>query len=161
MKIYDFAIQMEADGEVYYRKLADIAAHPGLTAIFTHLADSEHKHLEIIKEMKRERYILQEVSALDREKNLFTFLKKEPVSLVFPEDEVKAYEEALKIEEKSRDFYEEKAEEMVSPEAAAAFRRLAQEEQSHVLIIQNVINFVYKPQQWVESAEFGTSDDEE
>ena len=41
MDIYQFAMQMEKDGENYYRKLAAECGVPGLQKIFTMLADEE------------------------------------------------------------------------------------------------------------------------
>ena len=41
MNIYDFAIQMEKDGEAYYRELGERSKQEGLKYIFTLLADEE------------------------------------------------------------------------------------------------------------------------
>jgi rubrerythrin len=41
MDIYTFAMQMEKDGEEYYRELGTKCKNEGLTKIFTMLADEE------------------------------------------------------------------------------------------------------------------------
>ncbi len=41
MDIYDYAIQMEKDGETYYRELGRKSKAEGLQFIFTILADEE------------------------------------------------------------------------------------------------------------------------
>lgn len=48
MDIYEFAMQMEKEGEDYYRALAKDSASPGLVKIFTMLADEEVKHFKVI-----------------------------------------------------------------------------------------------------------------
>jgi rubrerythrin len=140
--------------------MSERSDHEGLKNIFTHLADMELKHIEVIREMRNERYILKRVDTLEKEKSLFKDLKREPVPVKFPEDEVKIYQDALKREDDSRDFYLEQAEKALDPDAERVFQRLAQEEMRHAMILKNVIDFVYKPQWWVENAEFNPSEDD-
>ena len=52
MDIYEFAIKMEQDGEVYFRSLAQETTDKGLANIFTMLADAEVKHVEVLREMQ-------------------------------------------------------------------------------------------------------------
>ena len=52
MDIYEFALQMEKDGEDYYRDQALNAGNKGLKNIFTFLADAEAHHYNILKKMK-------------------------------------------------------------------------------------------------------------
>ena len=44
MDIYEFALQMEKDGEDYYRDQALKEGNKGLKNIFTFLADAEAQH---------------------------------------------------------------------------------------------------------------------
>jgi len=48
MNIYEFAMQMEKDGENYYRHLAEESTITGLGKIFTMLANEEVKHFNIM-----------------------------------------------------------------------------------------------------------------
>ena len=52
MNIYDFAIQMEKDGEAYYRELGRKSKAEGLQFIFSILADEEVRHYTILEKMK-------------------------------------------------------------------------------------------------------------
>ena len=60
MDIYSFALQMEKDGENYYRELATKSGSEGLKKIFTMLADEEVKHFRLIEKM-REKSTLPEI----------------------------------------------------------------------------------------------------
>ncbi|MFH1613968.1 MAG: ferritin family protein [Planctomycetota bacterium] len=42
--IFDYALQMEKDGESFYREIAQKTSNKGLQAILTMLADEEVKH---------------------------------------------------------------------------------------------------------------------
>ena len=54
MDIFEYAIQMEKDGEDYYCQLAQQAANEGLKTILAMLADEEVKHRNIIEKMTKE-----------------------------------------------------------------------------------------------------------
>ena len=52
MNIYDYAIQMEKDGEAYYRELGEKSTTEGLQLIFSLLADEEVTHYTTLEKMK-------------------------------------------------------------------------------------------------------------
>ena len=52
MDIYEFSLNMEREGEEYYRLLAKNTTSPGLYKIFTMLADEEVKHCKVIESIK-------------------------------------------------------------------------------------------------------------
>ncbi len=163
MDIYTFAMQMEKDGETYYRALAEKSKNIGLKKIFTMLADEEVKHYEIIKRL-REKVALP--PAIDSDvladvKNIFEEmragkLKFEPGYAVDTTDETIAYRKARDVEEKSRKFYLEKAEETTDPQAVLLLKMLAREEDKHYRIMDNLVEFVSKPEpgNWLENAEW-------
>ncbi len=49
MDIFDYAIQMEKDGEKYYREIAGKTNNKGLATIMNMLADEEVRHIQIIE----------------------------------------------------------------------------------------------------------------
>ena len=51
MDIYAFAMQMEQDGERFYRELAVQSAGEGMRKILTMLAEDEAKHYQVVKAM--------------------------------------------------------------------------------------------------------------
>lgn len=49
MDVYDYAMQLEQDGESYYREGAKLSANKGLSRILTMLADAEVRHYNVFK----------------------------------------------------------------------------------------------------------------
>jgi rubrerythrin len=163
MDIYTFAMQMEKDGETYYRELGKKSQHAGLKKIFTMLADEEVKHFEIIKRL-REKAGLPEVvdsKVLTEVKNIFEEMRAGKLSFapgysIDTTEATNAYMKARDIEEKSRKFYLEKAEEAVDKQSALLLKMLAREEDKHYRIMDNLVEFVSKPEpgNWLENAEW-------
>ena len=52
MNIFDYAMQMEQDGEAYYRELASKCNVPGLKTILNMLADDEVGHYNTLEKLK-------------------------------------------------------------------------------------------------------------
>jgi len=159
MNIYEFAMQMEKDGENYYRLLAKEATIPGLGKIFTMLADEEVKHFKVLEDLAGTVRDVQlaESHVLDNVKNIFISMRqlKEPLHI----DSTKASEEYRKacvIEEMSRTFYLEKAALEENKPSREILLRLAKEEEKHLRIMENVVEFVTRPEpgNWLENAEW-------
>jgi rubrerythrin len=160
MDVLTFALQMEKDGEAFYRQLAHRTANKGLTTILTMLADEEVKHQQAIEMMKTEVPKLEESHVLTRAKSIFTEIKES--GKVLPDDtsQVELYQKAQEIEIRSRDFYLEKAAELDDQDQAALFKALAAEEEKHNRLLENIIDFVSEPDTWLEDAEFVHLDEE-
>lgn len=159
MNIYQFAMQMEKDGENYYRVLAKESSVPGLSKIFLMLADEEVKHYNVIERLSRKEKNPQLVEAriLENIKNVFVSMQgvKEEVHI----DTTKAasaYRKACTIEEMSQKFYLEKAGLVEDGYEREMFIRLAKEEEKHLRIMENIVQFVSRPEpgNWLENAEW-------
>lgn len=159
MNIYDFAMQMEKDGENYYRQLAAASKIAGLKKIFGMLADEEVEHFRVLKQMQQQnsQARLAESHILTDVKNIFVDMKEEPGDLhVDTTADTEAYRKARDIEQKSIDFYLEKAEEAENQAVKNLFIRLARMEEKHRNIMQNLVDFVSRsePGHWLENAEW-------
>ena len=159
MNIYDFAMQMEKDGENYYRKLKDTSKIEGLQKIFGMLADEEIMHFQILKQMKQQDSAarLQQTDILTEVKNIFIDMKEgHSVFHIDTTADTEAYRKARDIEQKSIDFYLEKAAESEETGLKTVFLRLAQMEERHRNIMQNLVDFVSRPEpgNWLENAEW-------
>ncbi len=154
MDVYDYAMQMEKDGEKLYREAASRSSHPGIGTIMTMLADAEVAHYNLFKGMKEQKGgRLPETDFLKDVKNIFVRMKEEgglePVGV----SEIDLYRKAQDIEKKSEDFYRDSA--LKADDAArGSFVRVADEEKKHYFILQQIIDFVSRPQQWLENAEW-------
>ena len=69
------------------------------------------------------------------------------------------YKKAQQIELKSKNFYQEKADEASLPEHKSLLQWLALEEEKHYNLLDNIIIHVSRSETWVESAEFTTREE--
>jgi rubrerythrin len=157
--IFEYAMQMEKDGENYYRRLAQAADNKGVKTIFTMLADEEVRHYNIIKDAKSQTpQQVRESTILHDTKNVFTQLKQSGERWNLNAEQKELYKKARDIEEKSRKFYLEKSEQ-VGNEQKQIFLKLAEEERKHYLLLENILQLVSRPESWLENAEFYHSED--
>lgn len=159
MNIYQFAMQMEKDGEDFYRRLSTEATVPGLAKIFTMLADEEVKHYKVVERLSRKEKDLQmaETAILNDVKNIFIGMKEEKEKLFIDTTAAAAsYRKACTIEEVSEKFYREKAGQSKDENERRIFSRLAGEEANHLRIVESILDFVSRPEpgNWLENAEW-------
>ncbi|HUU26847.1 MAG TPA: ferritin family protein [archaeon] len=154
MNIFDYAMQMEKDGERYYREIAGKTRNKGLAAIMNLLADEEVKHYEILKEMRTRTPKMAETEILKNVKNVFVEMRDSKESFQPGLSQTDMYKKAQGIEKKSMDFYQEKSEEVSEPAQKEILKKLADEEKRHFFILENIITFVSRPHTWLENAEF-------
>ncbi|MDZ7642463.1 MAG: ferritin family protein [Desulfurivibrio sp.] len=159
MDIYQFAMQMEKDGENFYRQLAREATVPGLAKIFTLLADEEVKHYQMVGKLAQQenKPQLADTRILNDVKNVFKGMREEKEELAIdPTAASNSYRQACEIEEQSGKFYREKAEEVADEHQRQILRQLAGEEDNHLRIMENILEFVSRPEpgKWLEDAEW-------
>jgi len=149
MDIFEYALQMEKDGENFYRRIAEKAGSAGVGTIVTMLADEEVKHYKAIEGIRQGRSgQMAETTILDDARNVFVQMKDE-------RDEFAAdQEQARQIEKRSQQFYEEKAGQVDRKDQRQLFEQLAAEEAKHYFLLGNLIDFVSRPKQWLENAEW-------
>ncbi len=154
MNIFDFAMEKEKFSEDYYRQLAAKSNNKGLATVFNMLADEEVKHKKIVSDMKRDiTPDLAETTVLSDAKDLFGKMRESAQRFDFNISQPKLYRKAIEIEEQSRDFYLEKANEVTKAQKEI-FLKLADEEKKHYFLLENIIEFVSRPETWLENAEF-------
>jgi rubrerythrin len=160
MDIFEYAMQMEADGEDFYRTAAQESKHRGIKAILTMLADEELKHYKTIEQMKSDQPPqMAQTTILTDAKNIFVQMKESGEKFTSQTSQIRLYKQALDIEKKSRDFYTEKANEVLDEDQKELFLKLAQEEQNHYVLLENIIDFLSRPDTWLENAEFNHLDE--
>jgi len=154
MNIEDYAMELEKEGERFYRRLSETAPNSGLIKIFNWLAEEEVKHYFLFKKMKEG--MVSEVQPSDilfSAKELFKKLAEEK-SFDFGETQVSLYRDAQKVEKKSEDFYLQTAESTPDLQKKTMLLKIANEEKKHFFLLEKIIDFVSRPQRWLENAEF-------
>jgi rubrerythrin len=154
MDIFDYALQMEKDGETFYREIAKKTGNKGLQTILTMLADEEVKHYQAIESMKQNKYQMTETNVLDDARNIFTKMEDQDEKFEPDQEQAELYARAQEIEKKSQQFYQEKAGQTDKDDQKKLFERLAKEEEKHYFLLDNIIAFVSRPKQWLENAEW-------
>lgn len=154
MNIYDFALQMEQDQESLYRKLAASTAAPGVQRILNMLADDEAKHARIVRQLKVNAPAPEMASTeiLTGAQTIFAGMQGQDFELDGLQVEV--YKQAQELEQRSRDFYRDKANQAEAKAHKELFLKLADEERRHYFLLDHMIEFIDRPRNWIEDAEF-------
>ena len=155
MDIYEYAMQMEKDGENYYRDLAKKISNKGLQNILGMLAYAEVVHFDILQKIKNNKKAqMADTSLLSDVKNIFVKMKEEGDTSGIQTTHIGLYKKAQEIEKKSQKFYLDKAGEVSEPSYKEIFLKIAEEEKKHYFILENIIDFVSRPYTWLEDAEW-------
>ncbi len=154
MDIFNFAIQMEKDGETFYRQLAEQVSEKGVKEILNMLADDEVKHARAIEQMRSSSPAMADTEILEKAKNIFTRMKEFHEELDFDHGHEELYRQAMKIEQNSIDFYLDRADQIQNTAHKALFLQLAGEEKKHYRLLSGLADFVNRPKTWLEDAEF-------
>jgi rubrerythrin len=153
-------MEKEKYSQDYYRELAAKANNKGLQKIFNMLANEEAKHYSVVEQMKSK--IPERVSdtdVLSDANDIFEQMKEATDKFNFEANHVETYKKAQDIEKDSREFYLQKADEVQDHCQKGIFKRLAEEENKHYFLLENIIDFVSRPEQWLENAEFHHMED--
>lgn len=159
MNIFDYAMRMEKDGEDYYHEMARQTDNKGLKTILTMLADEEANHYRILQRMKTEKPDMTDTPILSDAKNIFMQLKESNEKIDVNIEQTELYKKAQAIEQNSIDFYLEKADEVHQEYQKQILLNLAAQEKRHFFMLENIIEFVSRPQTWLEDAEFNHLDE--
>ncbi len=156
MNIYDFAMKMELDGKIFYENLARNSTHEGVRRIFLELAADEQKHYELFYRMKENSGAgrMTQSSVLDLAKNLYCQMVADPSATQLPKSDLDAYRQAMKAERESASLYRDAASKETDPEVRELLVKIADEEEKHFNIIENIYLFVNAPNEsmvWSES----------
>lgn len=160
MDIFKFAMEKEKFSEDYYRQLSKKTNNKGLSNILTMLAEEERKHFNLIQQMQQQApQTKTDTDILGNARQIFEKMRQSAENFSFDVTELELYEKARDIEKESRRFYLEKSNEVTNASQKEIFKRLADEEQKHLALVQRICDFVAKPQWFLENAEMYRFDD--
>jgi len=161
MDIFDYAMQMEKDGEAYYRELSGKTSNRGLKSVLNMLADAEVKHYNVLKKLKDSDpdAAMDDDTIFPSSTNVFTDMKASGDFEGITGDEAALYRKAYEIETKSFDYYNEKAGQVSDPNATAILNKIAGEEKRHMVLMESLAEMVTRPKDWLEDAEWNHWDE--
>jgi rubrerythrin len=159
MNAFEYAMQMEMDGKKFYEEQAAAMGQSALKKIYDELASDEQRHYNIFKAMSQGKMgdIAEafKTDILNTTKNVFQKIKDEGGDITeFPADVKEAWEKARAIEDKSEKFYREQAGKSDKDSEKDMWMKIAHEEHKHWVAIDNVIQYIDRPNQWLENAEW-------
>ncbi len=160
MDILQFAMQMELDGKAFYEKLAQKTTNMELSKVLIMLSEEEEKHYNIFKKLRDgdspEALVVSNnhSEVLESVKNIFAGLSNNAEGASFTDNEQSIWAEALKIEQKSEQFYREKALEEAEAERKNLLTLIANEERNHIYLIDSVLTYMKFPDTFSDTAQF-------
>lgn len=154
MNSIELAIGMEMDSKRFYMEQAEKAADSGLKSIFHTLAEEESIHARILKS-KAETLPYELVDTYAEIKSIFVEIGNYKDIIKQIPDAVDVYRTALENEKKSFDLYKEMLEDATDEKDKKIFEFLIEQESDHYKVMEQLIELVDRPNEWVESAEFG------
>jgi rubrerythrin len=155
MEPLEIAIKMEIEGEQFYQQASEKATDELGKELFSRLAEEEDFHAakaqEIFDFLKRGEKPLAIEESLDRGrklKSIFAQAQKAAAKRKAPASVFKVIESALKLEEKSRKFYEDQGSSAKTDFEKRFFTALKEEERGHYLSLVEYREYLVDPVGW-------------
>jgi rubrerythrin len=161
MNPLEFAIQMETDGEQFYRRQADLYEGTVLAVIFRKLADAEQKHAELIQgHLAGFTDVMPDSEPLTSLGNIFSDMADFRRQARNLPDQLDVYRLAVGVEQRSVDLYTE----LLRSSAAGSedermLEYLLTQETGHLALFDELSEHLRQASEWVEAAEFGSRED--
>ncbi|MFO7611492.1 MAG: ferritin family protein [Clostridia bacterium] len=155
MNILDFAINMELEGEKFYRDQAKSHSGKGIKAVFNMLADDEKMHARILQSKKDKSEYRFIDSSLSGYGDIFRNEEKFRSEIKEIPDQIDFYRLALEKEKESIDLYRRLLSESEDIDETDLYGYLIEQEEKHYNLIYDLITLLERTESWVESPEFG------
>ena len=161
MDIFGFAKKIEKEGYEYYKDLSKDTKSKKLAGIFKFLASEEQKHYNLFDAYQGTRQgpvtdkeENNDKDIISKSKAVFKSLSKD-IDVIDPEDETEAaYQKAISLEKNSISFYKYAMKETDDPKQKRAIEIILDEEMKHLMILKSIVDFVKRPKEWLENAEW-------
>lgn len=160
MSILELAISLEHDLESFYRQQAELSKGNSLSVVFTLLAKEEENHARILESNSDKLVLpLTDSDILSEIQSIFKSMDDFKLEIKDIPSQLDTYRMALGKEEESLKFYRELQANASDEQSKTVFQYLIKQEDKHCIILEELIKLVNRPEEWVESAEFGIRED--
>ncbi len=159
MDLLQFAIDMELDGEHYYREQAARNGGNPLRVVFEALAADEARHAQVLTGKRDGQPYTLEPRTQGEPHSPFTGAADYAASVREQPDQPELYHTAISMEDKSIALYADLSAQAGDAQTKALFDYLIGEETAHKALLDEIYHHVNRPHEWVESAEFGKRED--
>lgn len=160
MNDFKFAIEMENDGENYYREQAEINKDNGLYTVCLKLAEDEKNHARILTDMMNQLPVkLMESETLSNVENIFKGIDDIKVEGKNIPSQLDFYRIACEKEQQSIDLYTKYLSVAEGFAEKELFEFLIKQEKYHYEVLDNIVELLKRADEWVENAEFGVREE--
>ena len=160
MELLSLALTMEEDLQNFYLKQAELHQGNSLQTVFELLAKEEEKHVEILMSFADKIDLpLKDSDIISEVRPIFKELADFKSDIKLYATQLDAYRMALDKEVESLNFYKNLHDKSQEEQTKQVFRYLIQQEDRHSIILEELVKLVTRPEEWVESAEFGLRED--
>lgn len=160
MHSLDYAIKTEVDGAEFYSEQAHKNSGTTLQKIFDLLAAEERQHEVMLRHILSDIFpeIPDDVS-LKNTKSIFSDLDNFKEEIRSNPHQISVYRMAREMEQKSIDLYEKMNTEAKNDVEKSVLQYLIVQEKHHYQMMDEFVIRIGRPDEWVESAEFGPRED--
>ena len=160
MELLNLALTMEEDLKNFYLKQAELHQENSLRTVFELLAKEEEKHAEILMSYADKIDLpLMDSDIISEVKPIFKEMADFKSDIKLYATQLDAYRMALDKEVESFNFYKDLHDKSEEEQLKQVFRYLIHQEDRHCIILEELVKLVTRPEEWVESAEFGLRED--
>jgi len=160
MNILHYAIEMEQEGEKFYRDQAEKNKNNHLHKICISLAEDENCHAGILQnKLNSLKFELKDDGLNTDYKRLFKEAKDIKIESKEMPSQLDFYRKATEMEKKSIDLYEDLLSKAQEEQEIEIFKFLIKQEEQHYELLDGLAEMLRKSEEWVEFAEFGLRDE--
>ncbi len=160
MDILQYAINMELDGEKYYREQAEKNKGNELHGLCNWLAEEEKRHAGILEnKINKVTYRLIDSDLFLSFPNIYSDAKDIETEGQRDSNQLAFYRIAADTEKNSIDLYEKFLKEAKEDEKEI-FQYLIKQEKQHYEVFEELSRILTNAEQWIESPEFGRREEE-
>lgn len=160
MDTLQLALSLEIDLQKYYHEQAERNKENSLYVVFSMLAKEEENHAKILQsEADKLTLPVQTDNILVEARKLFKQLGDFKTDIKDLPSQLDSYRMALEMEQKSLNFYKNLQDNAPDEKSKITYEYLLKQEDIHCTIMEELVKITTRPEEWVESAEFGLRED--
>ena len=156
--VFDVIKEREKVMEQYYRDLVKKTTNQGIKSILLMIADEESKHFDHFESMKKQIANPEKSTLLVDSRKILKTLKQNKNITPINISQLELYEKIRDEEKRSEILFKDLANNENDRELKAIYDQVANEEHRHYLIMDEICEFIARPNDWIESPEFSNLD---
>jgi rubrerythrin len=156
MNLFEEAVSMEISTEEFYRNLIESCSYnPEIKKILVMLAEDTNNHITKLRQINQFMSLENDDSDFFlKSKEIFRSLQQKKEFGVCNLDQIRVYEHVLDNLKKTIVLYEDIISKTKDDRKIELLNIIYNEKQKHVYLLDNILELLLHPEQWVENGEF-------